>query len=148
MKTLRIEELSKNFGTTEVLRKINLEIDEGNFLVLLGPSGCGKSTLLNIIAGLETINEGNVLDSLRFSFSTGESFDSLMLFGTIVDALTLETKSGIRVFLQDTSVVDSLCFLTQPKHVTKTNNNGEFLFFGMNIYIRAIVHFGFAITKT
>ena len=60
MKTLKIEELSKNFGTTEVLRKINLDIDEGNFLVLLGPSGWGKSTLLNIIAGLETINEGNV----------------------------------------------------------------------------------------
>ena len=60
MKTLKIEELSKNFGSTEVLRKINLEIDEGNFFVLLGPSGCGKSTLLNIIAGLETINEGNV----------------------------------------------------------------------------------------
>ena len=60
MKTLKIEELSKNFGSTEVLRKINLEIDDGNFLVLLGPSGCGKSTLLNIIAGLETINEGNV----------------------------------------------------------------------------------------
>ena len=60
MKTLKIENLSKNFGTTEVLKKINLEIDEGNFLVLLGPSGCGKSTLLNIIAGLETINEGSV----------------------------------------------------------------------------------------
>ena len=60
MKTLKIEDLSKNFGTTEVLKKINLEIDEGNFLVLLGPSGCGKSTLLNIIAGLETINKGSV----------------------------------------------------------------------------------------
>ena len=60
MKTLKIEDLSKNFGTTEVLKKINLEIDEGNFLVLLGPSGCGKSTLLNIIAGLESINEGSV----------------------------------------------------------------------------------------
>ena len=60
MKTLKIEELSKNFGSTEVLKKINLEIDEGKFLVLLGPSGCGKSTLLNIIAGLETINEGDV----------------------------------------------------------------------------------------
>ena len=60
MKTLKIEEQSKNFGSTEDLKKINLEIDEGNFLVLLGPSGCGKSTLLNIIAGLETINEGDV----------------------------------------------------------------------------------------
>ena len=60
MKTLKIEELSKNFGTTEVLRKINLEIDEGNFLVLLGPSGCGKSTLLNIIGGLDSPTEGQV----------------------------------------------------------------------------------------
>ena len=60
MKTLKIEELSKNFGTTKVSRQINLETDEGNSLVLLGPSGCGTITLLNIIAGLETINTANV----------------------------------------------------------------------------------------
>ena len=60
MIALKIENLSKNFGRTEVLKKINLEINEGDFLVLLGPSGCGKSTLLNIIAGLETIDEGTV----------------------------------------------------------------------------------------
>ena len=56
MIALKIQDLSKNFGSTEVLKKINLEIEEGNFLVLLGPSGCGKSTLLNIIAVLESIN--------------------------------------------------------------------------------------------
>ena len=83
MKTLKIEELSKNFGSTEVLRKINLEIDEGNFLVLLGPSGCGKSTLLNKLSlskhkekyligtGLnslgETINLMRVANSLNFN---------------------------------------------------------------------------------
>ena len=60
MLTLQIKDLSKNFGNTEVLKKINLDIEEGSFLVLLGPSGCGKSTLLNIIAGLETIDEGEV----------------------------------------------------------------------------------------
>jgi len=60
MIALKIQDLSKNFGSTEVLKKINLEIEEGNFLVLLGPSGCGKSTLLNIIAGLESIDEGTV----------------------------------------------------------------------------------------
>mgnify|MGYP001329191554 CR=1 FL=1 len=60
MIALKIENLSKNFGRTEVLKKINLEINDGNFLVLLGPSGCGKSTLLNIVAGLETIDEGTV----------------------------------------------------------------------------------------
>ena len=59
MIALKIQDLSKNFGRTEVLKKINLEINEGDFLVLLGPSGCGKSTLLNIIAGLETIDEGS-----------------------------------------------------------------------------------------
>ena len=62
MITLKVQDLSKSFGSTEVLKKINLEIEEGNFLVLLGPSGCGKSTLLNIIAGLETIDEGTDLD--------------------------------------------------------------------------------------
>jgi len=61
MLTLKIKDLYKNFGSTEVLKKINLEIEEGSFLVLLGPSGCGKSTLLNIIAGLETIDKGAVL---------------------------------------------------------------------------------------
>ena len=80
MKTLKIEELSKNFGTTEVLRKINLEIDEGNFLVLLGPSGCGKSTLLNIIAGLETINEGNVLLMIIMSAKLNQKTEILQWF--------------------------------------------------------------------
>ena len=61
MVALTIKDLSKSSGSTEVLKKINLEIEEGSFLVLLGPSGCGKSTLLNIIAGLETIDEGSVL---------------------------------------------------------------------------------------
>ena len=61
MVALRIKDLYKNFGNTEVLKKINLEIEEGSFIVLLGPSGCGKSTLLNIIAGLESIDKGTVL---------------------------------------------------------------------------------------
>ena len=57
MVALHIKDLSKSFGSTKVLKKINLEIEEGSFLVLLGPSGCGKSTLLNIIAGLEKIQK-------------------------------------------------------------------------------------------
>ena len=45
---------------TKVLREVNINVSDGEFLVLLGPSGCGKSTLLNIIAGLETLNEGEI----------------------------------------------------------------------------------------
>ena len=52
MATLKVSNLTKNFGNTQVLKQINLDVSDGEFIVLLGPSGCGKSTLLNIIAGL------------------------------------------------------------------------------------------------
>lgn len=60
MSYLRVENISKSFGRKEVLKDINLEINEGEFLCLLGPSGCGKTTLLRIIAGLEELNGGEV----------------------------------------------------------------------------------------
>lgn len=53
--------IQKSFGETEVLKGINLQIHDGEFLTLVGPSGCGKSTLLRIIAGLEGQNSGDVL---------------------------------------------------------------------------------------
>ena len=60
MAFLEIERLTKRYGATEVLKGIDLEIEEGGFLVLVGPSGCGKSTLLNTIAGLETVTGGEI----------------------------------------------------------------------------------------
>jgi len=58
---LEVQNLYKNYGSVEVLKDINVSIDEGDFLVLVGPSGCGKSTLLNCIAGLEPITGGDML---------------------------------------------------------------------------------------
>jgi multiple sugar transport system ATP-binding protein len=52
--------IGKRFGDVEVLRPLDLEIADGEFLVLLGPSGCGKSTTLRIIAGLESPTEGKL----------------------------------------------------------------------------------------
>src|SRR4029078_5920833 len=60
MAFLEIENLEKRFAAVEVLKNINLSIEEGGFLVLVGPSGCGKSTLLNTIAGLETVTSGEI----------------------------------------------------------------------------------------
>ena len=57
---LEIQNLYKNYGTIEILKDINIAIEEGDFLVLVGPSGCGKSTLLNCIAGLEPISGGQL----------------------------------------------------------------------------------------
>jgi ABC-type sugar transport system ATPase subunit len=58
MADVKIDSLSKSFGTIEVLKNITLSIEDGAFVVLVGPSGCGKSTLLRAIAGLEPINAG------------------------------------------------------------------------------------------
>ena len=60
MSALSIQALRVWFGATEVLKGIDLQIDSGEFIVLVGPSGCGKSTLLNVIAGLEKASGGTV----------------------------------------------------------------------------------------
>jgi multiple sugar transport system ATP-binding protein len=60
MPSVSIRNLSLNFGDVKVLQTMNLDIEDGEFLVLLGPSGCGKSTLLNCIAGLLDASEGQI----------------------------------------------------------------------------------------
>ena len=60
MATLKLENIFKNFGETEVLKDINLSIDDKEFVVFVGPSGCGKTTLLRIICGLEEATSGKV----------------------------------------------------------------------------------------
>ena len=60
MASLNIHNVKKAFGPMEVLKGIDLDLDDGEFLVLLGPSGCGKSTLLNMIAGLDAITSGEI----------------------------------------------------------------------------------------
>lgn len=57
---LEINNLFKSYGSVEILKDINVAIEQGDFLVLVGPSGCGKSTLLNCIAGLEPITKGKL----------------------------------------------------------------------------------------
>ncbi|RIX97415.1 sn-glycerol-3-phosphate ABC transporter ATP-binding protein UgpC [Aureimonas flava] len=60
MATLTLEGVRKSFGSLDVLKGIDVALEDGGFLVLLGPSGCGKSTLLGIIAGLEEATGGDI----------------------------------------------------------------------------------------
>ena len=60
-KALELRDIRKAFGDTEVIHGINLNIEEGEFVVFVGPSGCGKSTLLRLIAGLDDPTSGDIL---------------------------------------------------------------------------------------
>ncbi len=61
MGSITLKQVSKTFGEAKVIPSIDLEINDGEFVVFVGPSGCGKSTLLRLIAGLEDVSGGQIL---------------------------------------------------------------------------------------
>lgn len=69
MAGLQIKQLVKSYGAMDILHGIDLDVRDGEFLVLIGPSGCGKSTLLRMIAGLEDISSGELWIGDRLSNS-------------------------------------------------------------------------------
>jgi len=60
MATVSLQGLHKSFGSTEVIKNVNIEVEDREFVALVGPSGCGKSTLLRMIAGLEATTSGDI----------------------------------------------------------------------------------------
>ena len=81
MASLTIQNVIKRYGAIEILKGINISIDDGEFLVLVGPSGCGKSTLLNMIAGLDTISDGTIaIDGKRVNELHPKDRDIAMVF--------------------------------------------------------------------
>ncbi len=61
MANLKLLDIKKSYGKSEVVHGVDLEVLDGEFCVLVGPSGCGKSTLLIMIAGLEAVTAGSIL---------------------------------------------------------------------------------------
>ena len=61
MGRVSLRNVRKSFGTVDVIKGIDLDVDDGEFLVFVGPSGCGKSTMLRMIAGLESIDGGDLM---------------------------------------------------------------------------------------
>jgi polar amino acid transport system ATP-binding protein len=110
MAFLEIEGVHKRFGANEVLKGVDLHVDEHEVVCLIGPSGCGKSTLLRCINALEEINEGTIhidgeqasgrgvdLDGLRQE--VGIVFQSFNLFPhmTVLDNVTLAPRKVLGV---------------------------------------------------
>ena len=81
MARIELRDVAKRYGSVEVLRNIDLEIQDGEFIVLVGPSGCGKSTLLRMVAGLEPISNGDFLiDGERMNDVRPRDRDIAMVF--------------------------------------------------------------------
>ena len=79
--SVRFERVSKQFGDTVALRDFSLDIDDGEFVVLLGPSGCGKTTALRILAGLEEATAGDIfIDDRNVSDVPPRERDIAMVF--------------------------------------------------------------------
>jgi len=60
MAELKVQSVNKSFGSSQVLYDVSVHVSDGQLLALLGPSGSGKTTLLRIVAGLETLDSGDV----------------------------------------------------------------------------------------
>ncbi|MDA7430557.1 sn-glycerol-3-phosphate ABC transporter ATP-binding protein UgpC [Primorskyibacter aestuariivivens] len=60
MATLTLENVKKSFGKTDVIHGVSVDVQDGEFIVIVGPSGCGKSTLLRMVAGLEAVSSGDI----------------------------------------------------------------------------------------
>src|SRR5215475_8012432 len=61
MASVEISNVRKSFGSLEVIHGVSIDVEDGEFVILVGPSGCGKSTLLRMVAGLESVTSGELL---------------------------------------------------------------------------------------
>lgn len=81
MAQVKINKVTKRFGDVEAVKDFSLEINDGEFIVLVGPSGCGKTTLLRMVAGLETVSSGVIrIDEADVTHMPAKKRDIAMVF--------------------------------------------------------------------
>ena len=98
MGALSLSNVSKSFGATEVIKGVDLQVEDGEFCVFVGPSGCGKSTLLRMIAGLEDVTGGDVmLDGARINDLAPAKREIAMVFQSyaLYPHLTVRDNMGL-----------------------------------------------------
>ena len=103
MAEVAVKQVRKSYGDTEVIHGIDVEITDGEFVVLVGPSGCGKSTLLRMIAGLEEITSGDIhIGERRVNHLPPNQRDIAMVFQSyaLYPHKTVEANMGFSLKLK------------------------------------------------
>jgi multiple sugar transport system ATP-binding protein len=98
MGALTLSQVTKSFGKTDVIKGVDLSVDDGEFCVFVGPSGCGKSTLLRMIAGLEDVTSGDVaVDGVRINDLAPARREIAMVFQSyaLYPHLTVRDNMGL-----------------------------------------------------
>ncbi len=126
MGAIDIINVTKSFGDTPVLKNINLNIKDGEFLILVGPSGCGKSTLMNTVAGLEDVTSGQINIAGRdVTNLSPKNRDIAMVFQSYALYPTMDVRRNISFGLEMRKVpkkernqtVDKIADLLQISHL-------------------------------
>jgi len=105
MASIKLKNLTKKFGDIFAVNNQNLNVNKGEFLVLLGPSGCGKTTTLNCIAGLEMPTSGNILfNDIDVTTSPPHSRNIAMVFQSALLYPHLSCEQNILMSLHKTSI--------------------------------------------
>ncbi len=101
MGALSIRNVKKSYASTDILKGINIEIEAGEFLILVGPSGCGKSTLLSLIAGLDSITSGEIhIDGKLVNNLSPKDRDIAMVFQSYALYPTMSVRQNIAFGLE------------------------------------------------
>src|SRR5271155_2448011 len=121
MAKISLVNIEKTFGTTKVISDLNLEVEDGQFVVLVGPSGCGKTTTLNMIAGLETITAGQLLiggrdvtdvppkaRDIAMVFQSYALFPHMTVFDNIAFGMRIRRVARSEIMAQVRSVAERL----------------------------------------
>ncbi len=126
MAQVELKGVNKSFGKVDVIRDVDLEINKGEFVVFVGPSGCGKSTLLRLIAGLESLSDGEIIIADRpvmdlppskrgiaMVFQSYALYPHMTVFNNMAFSLSLEGISKAEIAAR----VDAAAKILQMEHL-------------------------------
>lgn len=133
-----VENLAKSFDKTHVFSDINFEIEQGEFITLLGPSGCGKSTLLRCIAGLNSVDNGNIIVNgqdmtnvapqkrgIGMVFQSYALFPNLNAFDNIAFGLKLQKLPQHEIHDRVNKVIEIVGLEGREKHFIDELSGGQ-----------------------